>query len=149
MGGTHMRKLFSPIIYALLTTADLAKGPYGQIHVGDWSGGAFTNDATGKFSGCSAETTYNNGVNSIQFVVRVTETGGWMWGFVSQQWRLTPGEAILVDLVFDGHNPLHVYAQAITPVFVKIDVPPTSELYNTFRHSRVQPARQDRSRCAC
>ena len=69
-----------------------------------------------------------------------------MWGFVSQQWRLTPGEAILVDLVFDGHNPLHVYAQAITPVFVKIDVPPTSELYNTFRHSRVQPASTTESR---
>jgi hypothetical protein len=51
-----------------------------------------------------------------------------------------PGEADLVDLVFDGHNPLHVYAQAITPVFVKIDVPPTSELYNTFRHSRVMRA---------
>jgi hypothetical protein len=50
-----MRKLFSPIIYALLTTAALAKGLYGQIHVGNWSGGAFTNDATGKFSGCSSE----------------------------------------------------------------------------------------------
>jgi hypothetical protein len=138
--GTNMRKLLSPILCVLLTTAAFAKGPYGEIHVGNWSGGAFTNDATGKFSGCTASTTYQNGVNSIIFTVRVTETGGWMWGFINQQWQLTPGEAIPVDLVFDGHDPVHVFAQAITPVFVKIDIPPTSALYNTFRLSKSMQA---------
>jgi hypothetical protein len=29
-----------------------ARGPYGTISVGNWKGGAFTNDQTGEFSHC-------------------------------------------------------------------------------------------------
>jgi hypothetical protein len=31
-----------------------ARGPYGTISVGNWKGGAFTNDQTGEFSHCAA-----------------------------------------------------------------------------------------------
>ncbi len=32
----------------------LAAGPYGTIHVGNWIGGAFSDDSTGAFSHCAA-----------------------------------------------------------------------------------------------
>jgi hypothetical protein len=32
-----------------------ARGPYGSINVGNWKGGAYTNDQTGAFTHCSAE----------------------------------------------------------------------------------------------
>jgi hypothetical protein len=31
-----------------------ARGPYGSINVGNWKGGAYTNDQTGAFSHCAA-----------------------------------------------------------------------------------------------
>jgi hypothetical protein len=37
--------------FAIAPIAD-AKGPYGNIHVGQWKGGAFTDDNTGAFSHC-------------------------------------------------------------------------------------------------
>src|SRR5207253_142792 len=35
-----------------------ARGPYGTISVGNWKGGAFTNDQTGEFSHCGATAMY-------------------------------------------------------------------------------------------
>ena len=37
-----------------ITSIASAKGPYGNIHVGQWKGGAFTDDNTGAFSHCGA-----------------------------------------------------------------------------------------------
>jgi hypothetical protein len=31
-----------------------ARGPYGSISVGNWQGGAYTNDQTGSFTHCAA-----------------------------------------------------------------------------------------------
>ena len=45
-----------------------ARGPYGTISVGNWKGGAFTNDRTGEFSHCGATAMYQNG---IYFVVMI------------------------------------------------------------------------------
>ncbi len=39
-----------------------AGGPYGSINVGNWKGGAYTNDQTGAFTHCSAGTQYTSGI---------------------------------------------------------------------------------------
>jgi hypothetical protein len=39
-----------------------ARGPYGSISVGNWKGGAYTNDQTGSFSHCAAGAPYASGV---------------------------------------------------------------------------------------
>ena len=39
-----------------------ARGPYGSISVGNWQGGAFTNDQTGAFSHCAAGAAYDSGI---------------------------------------------------------------------------------------
>jgi hypothetical protein len=35
-----------------------ARGPYGSISVGNWQGGAYTNDQTGSFTHCAAGARY-------------------------------------------------------------------------------------------
>ena len=39
-----------------------ARGPYGSISVGNWKGGAYTNDETGSFTHCAAGARYASGV---------------------------------------------------------------------------------------
>ena len=76
-----------------------ARGPYGSITVGNWKGGAFTDDKSGAFTHCSAGSVYQSG---IYFVVAITATGSWRLGFAHESWRLSPGEAFPLALTFDG-----------------------------------------------
>ena len=51
--------MFRGVIVACLFQAAVASmahaaGPFGKIHVGNWSGGAFSDDNTGGFSHCAA-----------------------------------------------------------------------------------------------
>jgi len=43
-----MRKLLflACVVQIAITTIAHAAGPYGSIHIGNWTGGAFTDDAT-------------------------------------------------------------------------------------------------------
>ena len=63
-----------------------ARGPYGSINVGNWKGGAYTNDQTGAFSHCAAGAQYASG---IYFVVMIDGNGGWSLGFAHENWKLT------------------------------------------------------------
>ena len=62
----------------------LAAGPYGLIRVGNWSGGAFTDNKTGAFTHCSAMTSYGSGVSLI---VGQNASGAWLLGFASPNFR--------------------------------------------------------------
>ena len=72
---------------AIVSIANAA-GPYGNIHVGNWKGGAFTDDGTGAFSHCAATTGYGNGVI---LVVGQNASNSWLLGFASPSFRLTKG----------------------------------------------------------
>ena len=71
----------------LLSATAFARGPYGSITVGNWQGGAYTNDKNGAFTHCAAGTTYQSG---IYFVVSIGENGSWRLGFAHDSWRLCP-----------------------------------------------------------
>ena len=49
------------LIVAITATPSSAKGPFGSIKVGRWTGSTFTNDNTGTFSHCSALAPYISG----------------------------------------------------------------------------------------
>ena len=65
-----------------------ARGPYGTISVGNWQGGAYTNDQTGSFSHCAAGARYASGVyfmvtidgNRLRFEHPLLVRGGGVWG---------------------------------------------------------------------
>jgi hypothetical protein len=87
-----------------------ARGPYGSISVGNWKGGAYTNDETGSFTHCAAGARYASGVF---FLVMIDNNGGWSLGFMHEQWRLTTGEAFPLTLTFDGRQPFNVHGVPI------------------------------------
>ena len=61
-----------------------AAGPFGSVNVGNWIGGAFSNDETGVFSHCAATAPYANGVS---LVVAQNAAGSWLLSFASPSFR--------------------------------------------------------------
>jgi hypothetical protein len=113
-------------------TSGLAKGPFGFIQVGNWKGGAYTDDTTGAFTGCTAGAPYQSG---IYFAVSVSARMTWSLGFAHPSWQLTPKEAFPIDLVFDGQQQFHVFGNPITNNLVSVPMPDNSALINAFRRS--------------
>src|SRR5262245_57093014 len=114
-----------------------AGGPYGSIQVGNWKGGAFTNDATGAFSHCAAGAPYLSG---IHFIVAITSKLEWNLGFAHDSWRLGLRETFPIDLTFDGQQQFHVFGTAVSTSMVLVPMPDTSALINAFRKSRTMIA---------
>ena len=67
---------------AAVATVANAIGPYGTIHVGNWMGGADTDDSNGALSHCAAGSDYESGVSLI---ARLAATSSWLLGFASQR----------------------------------------------------------------
>jgi S1-C subfamily serine protease len=113
-----------------------AAGPYGSIHVGNWSGGAYTDDKTGAFSHCSAGTSYGSGINVI---VGQNVSGSWLLGFHHPNFRLTPSETFPIDVTFDGQAQFHLFGTAFSPTFV-ISILPNNAAIDQFRKSSLMVA---------
>jgi S1-C subfamily serine protease len=141
LGVVSMRIAIGAVLAAacvfLFATSSNARGPYGSITVGNWQGGAYTNDKNGAFSHCAAGTTYASG---IYFVVSIGENGSWRLGFAHDSWRLTPSEAFPLRLTFDGGQAFNVYAMPIGAQLVNVEMPTNSALINQFRKARVMTA---------
>jgi hypothetical protein len=132
------RILFVLSVAALFVASEAsAKGPFGTIKVGNWTGGAWTNDATGAFTHCAAGTQYLSG---IYFMVALDASGGWGLGFIHQSWQLQPNEAFPIDLTFDGQAQFHVFGAAVTNNFVRVPMPVNSALMAQFRKSAMMTA---------
>jgi S1-C subfamily serine protease len=121
----------------LSVTSSHARGPYGSISIGNWQGGAYTDDNSGAFTHCAAGASYQSGV---YFLVLVGAGGNWRLGFSHQSWKLTPGEAFPLTLTFDGQQPFSVYGMPIGAQLVAVDMPPNSSLINQFRKARMMSA---------
>ncbi|QHO72758.1 serine protease [Bradyrhizobium sp. CCBAU 051011] len=114
-----------------------ARGPYGSISVGNWKGGAYTNDQTGSFSHCAAGASYASGV---YFLVMIDHTGGWSLGFMHEEWRLTTGQAFPLTLTFDGQQPFNVHGIPIADKLVRVPMPNNSSLIGQFRRAKAMTA---------
>jgi hypothetical protein len=125
------------VVALFIASGAFAKGPIGTIKVGNWAGGAYTNDDTGAFSHCAAGATYLSG---IYFVVSLDASGGWTLGFAHQSWQLQPNEAFPIDLTFDGQAQFHVFGAALTSNFVRVPMPVNSALMAQFRKSSTMAA---------
>jgi hypothetical protein len=110
-----------------------ARGPYGSISVGNWKGGAFTNDKDGSFSHCAAFTPYQSG---ILFIVSVNKDSGWTLGFSHENWKLIPGQAFEIALTFDGQQPFNVHGVPLDTHLVSVPMPANSSLIAQFRKAK-------------
>jgi S1-C subfamily serine protease len=114
-----------------------ARGPYGSINVGNWKGGAYTNDQTGAFSHCAAGAAYNSG---IFFAVTIDANSGWALGFAHEKWTLTNGQTFPIDLTFDAQAPFHVYGVVFSGNLVRVAMPTNSALIGQFRKAKSMTA---------
>ena len=120
--------LASLAMLAGICSAD-ARGPYGTISVGNWKGGAFTNDQTGEFSHCGATAMYQNG---IYFVVMIDGTPSWSLGFAHDSWKLSAGQAFPIGLTFDGGPVVNVPGVPVNDKLVRVPMPDTSAFLSAF-----------------
>lgn len=116
----------------LFSTAALAGGPYQEFLVGDWQAAVYTNDATGGFDNCSAFGTYKSGMS---LAVSIDHKYQWQIGFINKDWRFQSGEAVPVDLYFDGATRTPVTAKVADPDFLVIDMPKQEKIIDRFRRA--------------
>lgn len=113
-----------------------AAGPYGSINVGNWKGGAYTNDQ-GDFSHCAAGASYLSG---IYFVVAIDSKSGWSLRFAHEKWNLTAGRAFPIELTFDGQSPFNVHGVPVNDKMVVVPMPINSALIAQFRKAKAMTA---------
>ena len=132
-----MKSTIGAVVAALCVIAapstSSARGPYGSINVGNWKGGAYTNDQSGAFSHCAAGTQYESG---IYFVVTINDKAGWTLGFAHEKWTLTTGQAFPIALTFDGQTPFNVHGVPLADKLLQVPMPDNSALIAQFRKAK-------------
>jgi hypothetical protein len=119
-------RAFGAIALLILSASSVtARGPFGSVNVGNWSGGAFSNDQTGAFTGCIASANYKSGITVF---VMVSNNTTWNLGFTHNNWSLKPGSAFPIVLTFDGRSPVNVNGRVVSAQTVSVEMPDTSDL---------------------
>src|SRR5690242_13503816 len=129
------RLSFASLLQIAIASSASAAGPFGTIHVGNWIGGAFSNDATGAFSHCAATTPYANGVS---LVVGQNAANAWLLGFASPTFHLKKGETLPIDVTFDGRSEARLFATANSNIMLTAILPPN--VARTFRRASLMVA---------
>src|SRR4030088_2574389 len=114
-----------------------ARGPYGSINVGNWKGGAYTNDQTGVFSHCVAGASYDSG---IYFMVMIDQGSGWSLGFQHSKWSFANNQTFPIALTFDGQASFDVQGVAVGESLVRVPMPTDSALIAQFRKAKAMTA---------
>ena len=127
--------LIACAIQAAITATAHAAGPFGSIHVGNWVGGAFSDDNTGGFSHCAATTNYASGVS---LVVGQNAANNWLLGFASPSFKLNKGETVPIDVTFDGQSQARLFATATSKIMATAILPPN--VARTFQKASLMVA---------
>ena len=107
-----LRSFVAAVLLVCLVGSAHAKGPFGAVSVGGWTGGAFSNDETGAFSHCAVTAPYANGVI---LVVSQNAAGIWSLAFASPNYHFNKGENAAIDVTFDGQEQARLFATAYRP----------------------------------
>lgn len=132
-----VRKAIIALILLGLSAPALARGPYGSIKIGNWNGGAFTDDQTGAFTSCIATAAYKSGTS---LSVVVGSNVSWSLGFSNNNWTLKSGVSFPIVLTFDGRAPFNVTGAVIGEHLVGVTMPDNSDLIKEFRASKTMSA---------
>lgn len=128
------------LLQVSVVAAAHAAGPFGSVKVGNWIGGAFSNDETGAFSHCAATTPYANGVI---LVVGYNTAGIWSLGFASPNYRFKQGENAAIDVIFDGQEQARLFATANQPNMLTSVMP--ANVVRTFQKASLMVATSGRT----
>ncbi len=130
------RKLFlACLLQIAIASSAHAAGPFGSIRVGNWVGGAFSDETTGAFSHCAATTSYASGVS---LVVGQNAANAWLLSFASPAFHLTRGETVPIDVTFDGRSEARLFATANSNIMLTAILPPN--VAHTFQRASLMVA---------
>jgi hypothetical protein len=105
-------------------------GSVETFKVGAWSGEAFVSDQDGSFLSCIATANYRNG---ISMSIQIDKTYGWVLGFGSPQWNLTPGHTFTMQYRIDRSAWFSATATTSTPKLVTMPMPYDPSMISRFR----------------
>jgi hypothetical protein len=111
MRGLAVLGIFIFVIFTTFSSA-IAKGRFGTIKIGQWTGGAYTDDKTGGFTHCAAGAPYLSG---IHLIISQNTQGRWTLGFASTTFNFAAGQIIPFDVIFDGQTNVRLFGAAPAP----------------------------------
>jgi hypothetical protein len=120
------------VFSAMLVSASDAK-EMRSFRVGDWQGGAYSDNATGAFSHCAASATFPN---RMMMLFAVHRKWTWEMSFAHPDWRLPVGNSYEIAFTVDDMQPLTARATAINPEQVSVQLGDTPELFQRFQKGR-------------
>ena len=132
-----IRAIVAIFCIVLMTSISNARGPYGSVNLGNWQGGAYTNDNSGEFTHCASGAIYQSG---IYLVVSVGADLRWRLGFAHENWQLTTGHTFPLALTFDGQPAINVQGLPISSHLVNVEMPANSSLIAQFRKAKFMTA---------
>ena len=104
-----------------------------SLRTGNWRGGAYTNDRTGKFSHCAASVKYKSG---IRLLFSVTRTLKWKMGLSKPSWNLRINNRYNIDYRIDGGRTYRGTAISTTKRLVQVPLPGGGRLFNQIKYGR-------------
>ncbi len=102
-----------------------------SIEIGNWKGGAYSNNETGEFSHCAASAKYRNGQTLL---LSISRDKTWSVGFANDGWNLDPGSKHPVRLKVDDGHTYSGTASARTRYLVQVMLPRSKRLFEQFRN---------------
>lgn len=117
-----------------LGTAAASSAEIAKLRIGNWQGGAFSNDQNGTFSHCAASARYKSG---ITLVFSVSNDRVWSMGFSSSTWNLNRGSSYPVRYWVDSGEVLSGTAYAKTDKLAQVILPANSSLFGAFRQGQM------------
>jgi len=131
-----MKRIYVAILaICILTMAGqnaFAKKIY-SLKTGNWKGGAYTNNKTGRFSHCAASVKYKSG---ILLLFSVTRTRKWNMGLSNRAWDLTPRKKYPVEYRVDNGGLIYGTAIAKGRRLVQVFLPTSDNLFRQFKYGR-------------
>ena len=131
-----MKRIYVTILaICILTLAGedaFAKKIY-SLKTGNWKGGAYTNNKTGRFSHCAASVKYKSG---ILLLFSVTRYRKWNMGLSNNSWGLTPRQKYPVEYRVDNGRLIYGTAIAKGRSLVQVFLPTSDNLFRQFKYGR-------------
>lgn len=134
----HLRRLTRFITAAMIALVSSSNNSWAamlqKFQVGEWSGGAYSEDGSRKFSHCAGTTFYNSGIFVTLIVGRT-----YQWGvqFTNPAWNFMPGSKIELAYVVDDGEPRPAVGTALTANRVLIGFGGDVKGFQNFSRGRV------------
>lgn len=125
-----MRDMFALAAAMVLFGSAAEAAPMGsRIKVGNWSGGAYSDDSTRRFSHCAVSAPYTHGV-TLFFVVN--RNYQWAVAFSSPRFNLRVGENHRVMISLDNGDADEVQLYGLKRDLARVNLAPNSALFKKF-----------------